>query len=115
MRYGHITLDPELLGARIRKARERMRMSQGELAAIVSKDQRAISEYENGVRKLAVTDLVVFAEALQVPVMYFFEGDADEQNLDAIVLSEFHRLPTSKAKQAAIDILRVLSSAFSRE
>jgi transcriptional regulator with XRE-family HTH domain len=112
MRFGNNDLDAVLLGARIREARERLRLSQGDLAAMVSKDQRAISEYENGVRKLAATDLVLFAKALEVPVMYFYEGGADEQDLDQVALSEFRRLTTSKAKQAAIDIIRILSSTL---
>lgn len=103
-------LDAVLLGIRIRKARERLRLSQGDLAEMVSKDQRAISEYENGIRKLAATDLVAFADALEVPVIYFYEGDVDEHDLDQVVLSEFHRLSTPKARHAAIDILRILST-----
>ena len=37
---------------------------------------------------------------------------ADEQDLDQVALSEFRRLTTSKAKQAAIDIIRILSSTL---
>ena len=48
-------MDATWLGFRIRQARERRGLSQEDLAAAVSKDQRAISEYEAGNRKLAVT------------------------------------------------------------
>lgn len=103
-------VDPVLFGQRIRRARERLRMSQDELAVRVSKDQRAISEYENGKRKLAATDLPAFAQVLEVPVLYFYQGEIEDEALDEALLFEFHRLSTAQAKQAAIDIVRTLSN-----
>ena len=41
------SVDARTFGARIREARERLRLSQEELAEAVSKDQAAISEYES--------------------------------------------------------------------
>jgi transcriptional regulator with XRE-family HTH domain len=105
-------VEPELLGVRIRLARERLGMSQGDLADMVSKDQRAISEYENGRRKLAATDLVRFAEVLHVPLLFFFEGALTEGDLDREALTEFNRLPTFQSKQAAIEIMRVFANAM---
>jgi transcriptional regulator with XRE-family HTH domain len=105
-------LDPELLGTRIRLARERLGLSQGDLAALVSRDQRAISEYENGKRKLAATDLVMFARVLNVPLLFFFEGALSEEDLDREALSEFNRIPTFEGKQAAIQIVRVFADAM---
>jgi transcriptional regulator with XRE-family HTH domain len=112
MLFRGIELDPKQLGNRIRQARERLRISQDELAVMVSKDQRAISEYENGKRKLAATDLPAFAEALEVSILYFYEGESDTQDLDNIALSEFHRLSSPKARQVAIEIMRLLSEAI---
>ena len=65
-------MDPKILGERIREARERAGISQEDLAVAVGKDQRAISEYENGKRKLSVTDLPMFARTLRVPLLYFY-------------------------------------------
>jgi transcriptional regulator with XRE-family HTH domain len=101
-------LDTELLGNRIRVARERLGLSQEELGTVVSKDQRAISQYENGKRKLSATDLPTFAQTLKVPLLYFFEGEAVLEDLDKAVLDEFRRLPIQEAKQAAIDLIHVL-------
>jgi transcriptional regulator with XRE-family HTH domain len=102
-------LDAAWLGIRIRQAREHRQMSQEDLAAAVAKDQRAISEYEAGKRKLAVTDLPRFATVLDVPLMFFFEEDASLHDLDAALLNHFHQLPTPEIRQAAIDILRIFS------
>ena len=101
-------MTPKLLGNRIRSARERLGLSQEELAAAVSKDQHAISQYENGKRKLSVTDLPAFARALKVPILYFYQGDAVLEDLDKVALDEFQRLPTPEAKQAAITLIRTM-------
>jgi transcriptional regulator with XRE-family HTH domain len=105
-------LDAKWLGFRIRQARERRGLSQEELASAVTKDQRAISEYENGRRKLAVTDLPVFAAVLGVPLMYFFEEEAEMFQDDDLLLTYFHQLPSSEARQAALDILRIFSATI---
>lgn len=102
-------MDPKWLGLRIRQARERRGMSQDDLAAALSRDQRAISEYENGKRKLAATDLPAFATVLEVPVLYFFESDVSSDDSEAALLNYFHQLPSPEAKQAAVNILRILS------
>jgi transcriptional regulator with XRE-family HTH domain len=105
-------LDQHWFGLRIRQARERKGLSQDEFAAAVAKDQRAISEYENGKRKLAATDLPLFATILEVPLLYFFEPEASADDLDAALLNYFHRLPTEDAQRAAVDILRIFSNTL---
>ena len=105
-------MEPIVLGARIREARESLRMSQEELANLVHRDQRAISEYENGKRKLSATDLPMFASALNVPILYFYEDEVSLDDFDRAMLSELQRLPTSESKLAAIELVRVLSQAL---
>ena len=107
-------MDSKTLGLRIRQARERLGMSQEDLAATISRDQKAISEYENGRRKLAVTDLAMIASALQVPINYFFEEDAALQDLDAALLNYFHQLPSPEDRQALIDVMGILSDVVRR-
>jgi transcriptional regulator with XRE-family HTH domain len=105
-------LDSKLLGNRIREARERLGISQEELASAVSKDQGAISEYESGKRRLSAVDLPTLAEALKVSLLYFYEGEATGHDLDRAVLDEFHQLPSLELKKAAIEIMRVFSNAI---
>jgi transcriptional regulator with XRE-family HTH domain len=102
------------LGLRLREARERLRMSQEDLAAAVAKDQKAISEYENGRRKLAVTDLPTIATVLQVPISYFFDEDPSFPDLDTALLDYFHQLPSVEDKQALVDVMRILSGVIRR-
>ena len=103
-------MDSKLLGLRIREARERLGLSQEEFAARTGRDQGAISEYENGKRRLSAIDLPTFAEVLQVSLLYFYEGEITLDDLDHTLVREFQRLPSVEAKQAAIDVLRILSN-----
>lgn len=100
-------MDIRGFGQRLREARERMALSQEELAALVGKDQTAISEYENGKRKITITDLPEFAQVLNVSITYFFEGELTADDLDRALLREFHQLP-APAKLDAIEVLRLL-------
>lgn len=100
-------LDLETFGNRLRQARENVGLSQEELAVRVAKNQRAISQYERGKRRMFVTDLLVFAEALEVPLAYFFTGEIAVDELDEVLLTQFHRLSTIEAKQAAIRLVEV--------
>jgi len=87
-------------------------MTQEALAELAGKDQRAISEYEFGKRRLSAIDLPDFARALDVSMLYFFEGEITQNDLDAVILQEFNRLPTSQSKQSAIELVRVFSDSI---
>ena len=103
-----VRVDMTTFGRQIRRARERLRMSQEELAALVGKDQRSVSEYESGKRRLSVTDLPAFAQSLEVPLVYFFEDTETNEQLDQAILEYFHQLPTPEMKHAAVEIVRIL-------
>jgi len=100
------------MGRLIRQARERISMSQEDFALAAGKDQRAMSEYENGKRKIPATELANFAAILNVPISYFYEGDFQIDALDQMMLSEFHKLPTLEARQAALRIVRIFSTTL---
>ena len=107
-------VNQEELGLRIRRARERIGMSQEVLAEQIERDQKAVSEYENGKRKLPATELPTLARVLGVPVSYFFEGDFLIDDLAQLLLQEFHTLPTEADKQTAIQSIRLLSDTIKR-
>ena len=104
----------DTIGQNIRAARERKKLSQEELARKIGKDQTAISEYENGKRKLTVTDLPAFATALDVTIGYFFHGKMEANELEQALLHEFNRIP-DQYKQDALSVLRVLSNIARQE
>lgn len=102
-------MNPKQFGTRLRLARERQGMSQEDLALSVKKNQGAISEYENGVRKIYVTDLPKFADALGVSILYFFDDILTETDFQRALLQEFEKLPSNEWKQTVIDIVRSIS------
>lgn len=105
-------MDPIELGSRIRQAREAKGMSQGELAILIGKDQRAISEYEHGERRVVAVDIPVLAQILDVSLTYFFEDTHQDKDLDDRILQQFHRLPDRRSQEAAIELVRVFSDVM---
>ncbi len=106
-------VDLSEFGRRLRSARERLNFSQEDFAAAVDKDQAAISDYENGKRKVSITDLPRFAEVLEVPLIYFFEGDISLGDWDRELLHQFHQIP-DHAKAEAIDVMRLLAQMMQK-
>jgi transcriptional regulator with XRE-family HTH domain len=104
-------MNASLLGNRIRQAREQLGMSQDEFALLVKKDQRAISDYENGKRKLAATDLPLFANILNVSILYFYQDNLPTRDFDQQILAELNEIPPD-VRQYAINLLRDFSAAI---
>lgn len=107
-------MDQWELGQRIRRARERIALSQEALAEAVKRDQKAISEYENGKRKLPAIELPTYAHALGVPISYFFDDAFPIDDLDQLLLQEFHVLSSKDDKQTAIQAVRLISGVVRR-
>lgn len=87
-------------------------MAQEQFADAIERDQKAISEYENG--KLPAIDLPRFAAILGVPILYFFEGEYELNELDGLLLQQFHALPTAQDKHTAIQAVRLISDTVKR-
>lgn len=102
------------IGQRIRRARERIGLSQEEFANAVNKDQRAISEYENGKRKVSASELSSFASVLSVPISYFYEGDFQIDEIDQMMLQEFHKLPSDEAREAVLQVIRIFANTLKK-
>jgi transcriptional regulator with XRE-family HTH domain len=114
MNWNNVAVDQHELGQRIRSARERIGMSQEGLADAVQRDQKAVSEYETGKRKLPATDIPTFASVLGVPFSYFFEGELHLDELDQVLLQEFHTLPTLEDKHTALQAVRLIADTVRR-
>ncbi|WCK69309.1 helix-turn-helix domain-containing protein [Agrobacterium tumefaciens] len=61
-----------LVGARIRKRRNALGLSQGELGYAAGLSHQQIVKYEAGQNRVHPAEIVVFARALDAPVSYFF-------------------------------------------
>ena len=62
------------VGHHIRLARQMRKMTQGQLAEQINLTFQQVQKYERGSNRVAVSTLVLIADALAVPVSYFFEG-----------------------------------------
>ncbi len=88
----------ELIGQRIREARERLGMTRDNLANIIDKSPDMISRYERGNRAVSITELPKLAQALKVPIGYFFGDQEPAADALAFISSEIEALPHSKQK-----------------
>ena len=104
-------MDPKQLGQRIRTIREAQGMSQEQLASQISRDQRAVSLYENGQRRIFAHDIPVIAKALDVPISFLYFDGPEEDELDVQLLLEFHRLD-DETRTLALQMMRLFSRAF---
>ena len=101
-------MDAKQLGQRIREAREAKGLSQEQLAELISRNQHSVSEYESGKRRIYANDLPSIAHVLGVSVIYFFQDVMSEDDLDTVLLDEFHQLDR-EARQTLIEMARLLS------
>ncbi|MCA9884922.1 MAG: helix-turn-helix domain-containing protein [Anaerolineae bacterium] len=77
-------------GERVRRARLDMGLKQEELAKILGTSQAVVSNVENGVSAISVSDLPRWADALNKPIMYFYDEHAlDWQRRALDVLAMF--------------------------
>lgn len=76
------------LGKRIQLAREEKKLSQEQLANAIGCSQSALSNYEQGKRRIYLSQLEKLSETLEKPLSYFMdngetvEGDVPESSMD---------------------------------
>jgi len=62
------------IGRRIEQRRKQLRMTQSKLARAVGVKFKQIYKYESGETRIPAGRLWLIANALKVPIAYFFEG-----------------------------------------
>lgn len=110
------------VGKRIRHRRWMVGMTQQQLADTVGIKFQQIQKYETGMNRVSASRLWDIAEAMQVPVSYFFEGLDDEQTGHAAsedyladkealqLLRSYYAMPEAQRRQI-FELARVLSHA----
>lgn len=70
------------LGRKIQLAREEKKIAQEQLAEAIGCSQSTLSNYENGKRRIYLSQLEKLSEVLDKPLAYFVEGldNPDEMN-----------------------------------
>lgn len=70
------------LGQRIRLRRVEMKVSQSELGERLGVSFQQVQKYEKGVNRVGAARLQQIAEALDVPVTFFYDDIADKQRME---------------------------------
>src|ERR1043166_8592029 len=122
---GTTSADVEV-GQRIRARRMAKGMSQTELGELVGVTFQQVQKYEKGINRVGAGRLVRVAEALDVPVSFFFGGtDAGSQDTRAILgfldisyllrlLRAFSRIPPGGVQRAVVDLVASIAPEAER-
>ncbi|MFT4218752.1 MAG: XRE family transcriptional regulator [Micropruina sp.] len=87
-------LDSQTLGSRIREARERVGMKQGELGSEAGLDRTVVNKIEAGVRKVTAVELSEISRALGVRMSSFFA-----EPIPALVSHRYNQDPEGSESQ----------------
>lgn len=110
-----MSFNEKILGSRIKQARQNCQMSQADLAEKLGYSQRDISQIENGNRLIKITEIGKFAEVLQVSVIYFFDGNLDQDYFQSAILEQINRLQSNEDKNSMIEIVRLMCDTILRD
>ncbi|MBI4653505.1 MAG: helix-turn-helix transcriptional regulator [Nitrospirae bacterium] len=107
------------IGEKIKARRKELKISQEELAEILDVTYQQVQRYEGGTNKLNVENIQKVADALSVPVSYFFETEkmpmVAEKPLSYLpteiseikLLRYFRKIKNSNSKNLVIQVARL--------
>ena len=109
------------VGKRVRHRRWLVGMTQQQLAQAVGIKFQQIQKYETGANRISASRLWDIAEALDVPVAFFFEGLSGQAAIDADadvmadkealeLVRSYYAIPEHQRRRL-FDLARVLSEA----
>lgn len=110
-----ITPEDVAIGARIRRRRVELGMTQAELASAVGVTFQQIQKYERGANRVAASRLLNLSRALDVGIIYFFVDVDDRLSADEKIGDEEGYLVGELANLASrlttsdLEILRTLA------
>jgi transcriptional regulator with XRE-family HTH domain len=90
------------IGRRIRLRRLIIKLSEAELANTLGVTTRQVQKYEKGLSRIGVSQLANIAEALNVPITYFYDGKVKLLKVKAKGVAE--------AANEALPLLRTASA-----
>ncbi len=99
---GHIDLH---LGKRLRRRRRLLGLTQQQLASAVGVRFQQIQKYECGANRISAARLWELAEALEVPISYFYEGLEADTSTDA-ANDAVKRSEQVLARKETLDLVR---------
>src|SRR3954470_5370752 len=115
------------VGKRVRSRRVECGLSQTELANKIGVTFQQVQKYEKGVNRIGASRLQRIAEALEVPITFFFDATPNAtmgvsretsetvfhfmQNAAAVrLVKAFHRIKSREARQSLVSLAEKLAS-----
>jgi transcriptional regulator with XRE-family HTH domain len=74
------TMVDVFVGARIREYRVALGLTQNQLGAMIGSTNQQVHKYEKGIDRLSAGQLYEIAQALDMPVTYFYEGFGEDMS-----------------------------------
>ena len=117
------------VGRRVRSRRLECRLSQTELADRIGVTFQQVQKYEKGVNRIGAGRLQRISEALEVPISFFFSGNASSsaakeaasgsesvfgflQTSGSVrIVKAFHKIRSRKARQLLVEMAEELADA----
>jgi transcriptional regulator with XRE-family HTH domain len=121
------TSDDVEVGQRIRARRMAKGMSQTNLGDLLGVTFQQVQKYEKGVNRVGAGRLVRVADALDVPVSFFFGAtDVGSDDTRAILgfldtsyalrlLRAFSRIPQGEVQRAVVDLVECIAPAAAKD
>ena len=78
----------KVLGQRIRVRRSSLKISQAELGDKLGVSFQQVQKYEKGVNRIGSVRLGKLAEALQVPITFFYETNGKHQEAESLIFDD---------------------------
>jgi len=113
------------IGEKIKGRRRELGISQESLAEILGVTYQQVQRYENGTNKLNVENIQTVADALTVPVSYFFEPEKTSMIVEkpAFYLSanenkllrHFRKIKNSASKNTVIQVARIAANPVRKD
>jgi transcriptional regulator with XRE-family HTH domain len=117
------------VGRRVRSRRLECRLSQTELAERIGVTFQQVQKYEKGVNRIGAGRLQRISEALEVPISFFFSGNASgsaakeaatgsesvfgflQTSGSVRIVKAFHKIRSRKARQLLVEMAEELADA----
>lgn len=109
-------MDYKRLGKRIREERQRLNLTQAQLAEDIDISDTYMGAIERGERSLTLDTLVKLVNRLGVSVDYMLSDSVRDSN--ANIINQFLQItdcPPLERKQMAINVLRTIFSHFDKD
>ncbi len=104
------------IGEKVRKRRQTVGLSQERLAEILNVSYQQVQRYENGTNKLNVENLQLIAQALAVPVGYFFQEEYPQsaaesgpfyESEEKSLIRHFRKIDSKAGRRMVVDVARL--------